>query len=905
MLDECVRRRRSQVILLSGAVGSGKSSVLDGFELDLAGGATRFVAARGAAGPDRRFGVIDQLLAGTRVGARNTPRIADLLSDSSFAGPLPEPGAPITAPTGAGDRARGAVLQDLSSALLDLAVHGPVVFAVDDVHAADAASLHCLLYVVRRLRYSQAVVMVLLTESSTVERRYPLFRAELLSQPHTARLVLPPLSRDALARMAGEVTPDAAAAWADECLALTGGNPLLAQALLDARARGDQQVDAPLRRAVVNCLQRHEPVSRSVAEALAVLDGQVPVELLSQMLGIDPAVAGRALQALAASGLVEDGRLRQLVLRRSILTDLAPGRRQQLHERAAATLDEHGAEPGEVAEHLLAADRAEADWAVTALQESAAQSLAVGRPDLASAYLGLAERAAPFTERRVDIKTMLLTARWQINPLGADPDLAELVHDAEAADGSRHFATVPFLLWKGKFAEVDRLLGSRAPTGAPEPARLLSAVVRPGNSPDRERWTREALAGGPPLAGDATREALTVLAASLLPDAPGDVAGAAEQVLQRHHSDSSTAGPLTAPLMALLWAGRADRAAAWTDVLLDRPHMRQSYSWHSVLLAIRAEAALRLGDLRGASRHAHQAWDAIPQAWGVASAGPLATLIGCATTAHRLDEAERWLRVPVTPETFETPLGLQYLGARAAYHLARDAPEEAEADLQRCRDLMTAWHTDIAGIVPWRVELARVHLATGAHTDARSLLRDELDRPGVVDHRTRGRALRLLAAMAAPEERRALLSDAVAHLQRVGDRVELAMALGDTGRRLLGVREPVRARRLFRRAFHLAEECGATLLARELLREEPGAAEAPRLRNERGVDVLSDAECRVTTLAARGHTNRQIAEQLFITVSTVEQHLTKAYRKLNVKRRAELGVRLGTGEPCERPAQAG
>jgi DNA-binding CsgD family transcriptional regulator len=51
---------------------------------------------------------------------------------------------------------------------------------------------------------------------------------------------------------------------------------------------------------------------------------------------------------------------------------------------------------------------------------------------------------------------------------------------------------------------------------------------------------------------------------------------------------------------------------------------------------------------------------------------------------------------------------------------------------------------------------------------------------------------------------------------------------------------------------------------------------------------LTDAEQRVATLAAAGNTNRQIAEHLFITVSTVEQHLTKIYRKLNVRSRSGL-----------------
>lgn len=58
--------------------------------------------------------------------------------------------------------------------------------------------------------------------------------------------------------------------------------------------------------------------------------------------------------------------------------------------------------------------------------------------------------------------------------------------------------------------------------------------------------------------------------------------------------------------------------------------------------------------------------------------------------------------------------------------------------------------------------------------------------------------------------------------------------------------------------------------------------------------VLSDAELRVAELAARGHTNREIAGRLYITVSTVEQHLTRVYRKLQVDGRIDLQIRLNT-----------
>ncbi|MFD2349914.1 helix-turn-helix transcriptional regulator [Nonomuraea ferruginea] len=49
----------------------------------------------------------------------------------------------------------------------------------------------------------------------------------------------------------------------------------------------------------------------------------------------------------------------------------------------------------------------------------------------------------------------------------------------------------------------------------------------------------------------------------------------------------------------------------------------------------------------------------------------------------------------------------------------------------------------------------------------------------------------------------------------------------------------------------------------------------------------------MAALAADGYSNREISGKLFITVSTVEQHLTRIYRKLNVSRRRDLLSRSG------------
>jgi DNA-binding CsgD family transcriptional regulator len=103
---------------------------------------------------------------------------------------------------------------------------------------------------------------------------------------------------------------------------------------------------------------------------------------------------------------------------------------------------------------------------------------------------------------------------------------------------------------------------------------------------------------------------------------------------------------------------------------------------------------------------------------------------------------------------------------------------------------------------------------------------------------------------------------------------------------------PKEARATLRAAIRIADEVGAMTVAARALEELQRAGGRTPSRHDSDND-LTPSERRVAELAAAGHSNREIANELFVTIKAVEWHLGNSYRKLDIRGRGQLAAALG------------
>lgn len=888
---------RGRIVLVSGAVANGKTELLRTFvDRNNSGEAIFLSATATAADREIPFGVLRQLLECTPVSAEG---IEELIS--------PE------------DELE--TVRRVTAALLEVSGTAPLVVIVDDVHHTDEPSMDCLLRLTIRSRSTRTMLM--LAESAYDWSMHPSYRIELVRQTHFRRIRLAPLSVTGVSEMVTQhLGREAARSLACEVHEATGGNQLLVRALIEDHGdavetfeRDSRVAGESFRQAVLTCLQRSGPDALAVARALAVLDSAASSDRVAKLIGRDPDVVTRLLHALHALGLLDGDCFRNPLGRAAVYDDLPGTELARLHTGAAQLLRQGAGDAIEVAEHLVAAKSVRADWAIGELRRAAEEALAVDDDAAAIKYVEFALSVCTEARQRAQLRMLLIRAEWRKDPGAAARHLTALFQEQRDGhlDADQTAALVRYVMWHGRTEEateaLDQLVRLRPTVN--EPLGSLLSSTRHWLSHAYPHFLPADIDGAPvPQADSAAAppaqqdQAAAVLSAVLSQgDGDGRCTRVAEQILQGTPLTDNSLEAITSAVQTLVYGERLPLAARWCDMLLAEAEARGVTWWHAVFSACRAEIAIRNGELVDAERHAARALDLIgPDGWGVAIGVPLGALLYTATAMGDFESARKYLKEPVPSAMFHTRYGLAYQRARGRYYLATDRLQAALADFRYCGELMTAWGLDAPALVPWRSDSAEVHLRLGDYERAQQLAQEQMSLSGSPKSRTHGASLRVLAATTGHRGRLRLLKESVEVLQVSGDRLTLTQALYDLSRVHQVLGEFGKARMISRRAGRLAKECRVQRMQEQsapsheqplmLVPDEGDTRKQPGTPARQAADMLTLSERKVAALASLGYTNREISGKLHITVSTVEQHLTKIFRKLKVKGRTDLPVEL-------------
>lgn len=797
----------------------------------------------------------------------------------------------------------------------------PLVLAIDDSHWADTASLRFARYLARRLeglplllvltaRPHEPGVQSELVRGLAADLDVPTLSPAPLSEAGTAELV-----RERL----GEAAPGPVAL---ACHDATGGNPFLIQELLvELKAEnlggrvaperiatmGPQRIGA----AVAERAARIDPLGPDLTLAAAVLGDATDLGALAALTGADRERTATIVDLLAAASILAPGPVYGFVhplVRQAVYEGIPGARRNELHARAAIALSAKEADPEAVAAHLLLCEPDSVASGLAVLERAADAAAHRGAPDSAIAYLRRA-LLEPGIER-----PGLLSRLGSHEVVVRDPEsiphlqeAAELTRDPEEAIGI--YLELADLLslagqWEASVQTVDAGLGRFIDLDLPGVLSLEAyrAAYRGYDSTRVEEFDRDlprlrALIEANP-AESSLRLRWMLAALGAIRDTPR---AEVERLIDRDQQDWSMqrdgreASTVTQAASALLLVEAFDEVEAIGRQLAEDGRRRGALLATVAGVGFRAAVNSRRGRLSIAEADLVAMVELIEQ--NELSLMALTTMAHfCVDTLVERRELEGvragldGLELP--PAFAVTQSGGMLLEVRAAIRAARGDREGALTDLRATAEIFVP-----LGASPrfsrWRSNLA-LALPEDERGEALALAEEELALARKVESpAAEGAALRALGLLRGGEAGIATLRESVEVLRDAPTRLEPARSLAELGAALRRDGQRTEAREHLREAADLAQRCGAERLEGRLDEELRIAGARRRRQAFSGADSLTPSERRVAAAAAGGSTNREIAQELFVSLRTVEMHLTNAYRKLDISSRSELATAIG------------
>ena len=884
-----------QIVWVEGEPGIGKTALLRQF-LSTTDGAAVLAAGGDESEVALEYGVVSQLVS------------------SGAAGPPPAPG------TGAAQRSVFSVGAELLS-MLGAQRATPTIVAIDDAHWLDLPSAGALLFALRRLQVDHVLVLVL-SRPGGLDRlggSWPrlLGDPERVQHISLAGLTGPDVGELASSLGLGTITH----AVGERLRGHTRGHPLYLRSLLselppDALTFADGPLPAPrsFSATVLARLAKTGAAAQDLVAAAAVAGPRCRLALAASAAGLpDPSAAlaqarSADLVSLVPGRLPEELAFTHPLIRAAVYDDLSPSRRRALHLRYA----ELGG--GEMSlTHRVAASPGADDALTLELIAAAQREVAAGALSTGAEQLLRASRIAASPQ----LGDQALLGAAECLMLAGDVPAAYGLRDrvAACAEGPlKSFVVGALTAATGRLAEAESLL--RAVTEHPDLAagselagRVTSSLAIVcaylGRGDEAIAWAQEALraTGNPATVGVTARQALTMGLA---------LSGRGHEAIALLDSLSATRlhpEPFEAELLATrgnlkAWCG--DLPGALEDLSAVIAWSRAGSPLRSLPNAYGAlaQTEYQLGRWEEGLTHADLAvslGEDTDRAWDL----PFVHAVAAQLHAGRGDWAAATQRVESARRAAQAaPLPLSvFYACLAAAHLAWVRREWSELlhSLTPLRERSIDHVGAILGPHPWGLLEAEAMLGLGRLPDAARVL--DMLHETIADRASevhRAELFRLDGALALARDRpaeadaalergreaahragslpaRAALELASGHLLRVtGDRRGAIAALRDARARVEGLG----ARPFLARCDAELAACGVRTRARDA-------------NNRYG---LTAREQVVARLVAGGKSNREAAEELYLSTKAIEYHLSNVFAKVNVRSRHQLAGALADSD---------